>query len=374
MLLLIGLRICTAFDLICDNGPDIDICYVNGFRDGFKLNDEELNFPKNTESFKNSKFELRFRESILKKVPAGIFKDFKNLKKLDMWHCELQQIDVNTFIEANKLEILILELNKISHFENSTFNGAENLQQLDLSNNGIEQLPNGLFTKLIKLNNLDLGYNKLEILDETLFSSLRQLTKLNLEENKLTVISPDLFSKNYKISFLDLRNNQLTDVEVAIQHLNKLKVIFLSRNNLTKLNNYPESINELYINQNQLKKLIINKNIIELNAQNNEISEISANFVYKIETLRLAGNKLWSIEDIEKLKEAEPLNLNAKPLKQISERFFEKNSFFIYLCILTKDLMPNCRKFVSRNYKFSGSISENLYDECLLEFFRIIHY
>lgn len=336
---------CETIDVICERTYEDQECSVNN------LNpiENELNFQTDTKSFRESKLEINFGKSILKKVPAGIFTAYKNLKNLSFSNCKITEIDPNTFTEAHNLKELDLSLNKISSLESSTFEGAECLESLDLSFNIIEDIPTGIFHKLTKLKILFLSYNKIRNIDESTFSSLTQLSQLKLGNNDIKVISPNLFSQNNQISVLELNDNQITNVAESIQHLNKLWFLDLSRNSLTKLESYPDSVKHFYINENHLTKLIINENVKELNATNNEISEFSVKSDNKIIELYLGGNKLTYIDEVTKLSKLKVLAIGSNPLNQIVEKFFEKNIFLTGLNILYTDILVDCRHFGAEN-------------------------
>lgn len=347
MLLLVfcTLTICESIDVVCERSYEDQECSVTNLN----ALDEELNFLTNTKSFRDSKLEISFGKSVLKNVPSEIFTAYKNLKNLSFSNCKITQIEQKSFKEAHNLQELDLSLNKISSLESSTFNGAENLESLDLSFNRIEDIPNELFHKLTKLKILFLSYNKIQTIDESTFSSLTHLNQLKLGNNNIRVISPNLFSQNKKLSVLELNNNQISDVGDSIKNLNKLWFLDLSRNSLTNLNSYPESVKHFYINENHLTKLFINKNVKELNATNNDISEISVNSDNKVVELYLGGNKLENIDEVTKLSNLQVLAIGSNPLKQIAEQFFEKNLLLKGLNILYTDILVDCRHFGTEN-------------------------
>lgn len=300
---------------------------------------DELNFFTNSTSYRDYKNCLIFKRSILKTVPAAMFAAYKNIEYMGLSKCEITQIDENSFEYAQNLKRLHFKHNKISFLKNSTFNGADNLERLDLSFNQIENLPSELFSKLINLNDINLRHNKISFLDDRIFASLKNLSVLVLKHNKLRVISPNLFAQNLEISVLDFSQNQISEIEDSIKNLNKLFWLDLTANRLTKFS--------------------IKKNIKKLSVHNNQISTISVESDSELTDLFLDENKIWSIEDIENLKQFKP----------ISKSFLKNNQFVMTLCLNTK-LMPSCKNFILKNDQEITS----MYLKCVEEFLKIIIY
>lgn len=247
---------CEKIDVKCDE-TNYSTCSMFNFNS----TDKELDFLTNTtQSIRDSITVISFKGSWLGRIPSKVFTAYRNLKALGLSQCKITLIDENTLEDAS-----------------TAFNGGENLEILNLSYNYIEHIPLRLFNKLTKLTHLTFYDNKIKSLDDATFSSLTNLVWLSLQYNELTVISPNVFSQNNEISFLDVSNNQLTDVEDAIKNLKKLETLKLNRNRITKLVNYPQSVQSISIVRNQVTKLFININVVELVANNNKISEIFGN-------------------------------------------------------------------------------------------------
>lgn len=271
----------TELDAVCKNIVLKKMCFMKIWN---PLN-EELNFITNTKIFRDEIIYLGLIEgSISKQLSSEIFKAYENLQILILEGAQITEIIPETFKDAHNLKHLSFEYNEIHSLESSTFNGAERLESLDLSFNQIENLPVGIFRNLTKLNELLISGNNMKNLDVTTFSSLTQLSLLSLG-NKLIELSPKLFSENHEIEYLNLMNNELTnDVYEAIKHLDKLKYLDLSGNKLTELEsfNYPESVEYLYVTDNKITKIFINKNVVKIRAPGNPIMEISGSTFDKL--------------------------------------------------------------------------------------------
>lgn len=272
-----------------------------------------INFYNYPESVK----ELFIQKNQLKKLFIN-----KNVEILNADQNQITQIDGT---DLSKLKDLSLSNNKLTHLNVLTSSRAVSLQHLWVDSNDIEEL--GTFAKLTSLQIIFIEYNKLKNLDESTFSGLRNLSALSLKGNELKAISPNIFSQNTEINWLSFREYQLTDdVQYAIQHLNKLQQLDLNSNKLTKFNNYPESVRELFVVKNQLTKLFINKNVEKLNAEQNQITQIDGNDFSNLKELVLDNNKLKNLKSstFNEAKHLEHLWLNSNEIEELSTGIFSK--------------------------------------------------
>jgi len=90
--------------------------------------------------------------------------------------------------------------------------------------------------RLIDLETLDLSYAATETLDKNTFQGLNNMKVMNLSHNPLTNLNNQLARlKTLKFSY-----NQLTNLNnMPFEGLISLKELFLSHNRLTNLNNQP---------------------------------------------------------------------------------------------------------------------------------------
>lgn len=262
----------TGFDAVCEDIILEKMCFMK------LVNPQnlEINFLSTYNKYRDEILYISLTDgSTLKQLSSEIFTAYKNLQVLILEGAETKEIVPDTFKDAQNLIHLSLEDNQISLLESSTFNGVEKLESLDLSFNQLENLPIGVFQNLTNLKELLLNGNNIKSFDETTFFSLTHLSILSLG-NKISEISPKLFSQNHEIVYLELNKNELTnDVYEAIKHLNKLKFLDLSENNLTELIDYPDSVEYLYVTDNKITKIFINENVVKLRASGNPFEEIS---------------------------------------------------------------------------------------------------
>lgn len=333
--------------VICTKTIEENECSINKFY--MPDDDRKINYLTNTERFRNEIYDIVSSESRLIEVPADIFTAYLNLKGLFLQNCEINKISKNTFLNAKHLNILELSRNKLTDLENTTFEGAENLQSLDLTFNEIETIPSGLFNKINKLLIVYLANNKIKRLNKSTFSSLINLRQLNLDNNQIKTIDSTIFSNNNKLQILQISNNKISEIGDSIKNLNKLWQLDVSKNSLKKLENYPKSVLNLFVNENRLENLFINENVNILNATKNQISEMNFYSYIALKEFYLNDNNLQNIEKLSKLKYVEILHIASNPLNQISNGFFKKNRVLRVLNVLNTGISVDCRHFSSEN-------------------------
>lgn len=333
--------------VLCTKTLEENECSINKFY--FPSDERKINYLTNTEQFRSEINDIVTSESRLVQVPADIFTAYLNLQGLFLQNCAINKIGEKTFQNAKNLLVLDLSKNKITELENTTFEGAGNLQSLDLSFNEIETVPRALFDKIIELKIVYLANNKIKKINKSTFSRLTNLRQLNLDNNQIKTIDSTIFRNNKKMQILQLSNNKISDVGESIKNLNKLWQLDLSRNSLKKLENYPKSVLNLFVNENRLENLFINENVNKLNATKNQISEMDFYSYIALKELYLNDNRLGNIEKLSKLKNIEILHIASNPLHQISNGFFGKNRVLRELNVLNTRISVDCRNFGTSN-------------------------
>ena len=262
--------------------------------------------------------------------------------QLNLAECDLEEIP--NLLAFEKLQILNLSYNKISHIEG--LDKLPELQSLDLGLNRLTQIE-GL-EQLLNIQSLALGFNQL-----TRIQGLEQLTKLRslyLWHNRLTRIEgleqlPNLQLLNLlhnrltriegleqlpNLQLLNLRDNQLTSIE-GLEKLTKLFSLDLSSNQLTSIEGL-EKLTELSfldLGNNQLtciEELGKLSDLYSLNLGSNQLRSIEGlEHLSKLHSLNLSGNQLKSIEGLEALEELDELDSSdnqlshAKGLESLSK-------------------------------------------------------
>lgn len=181
----------------------------------------------------------------------------------------------------------------------------DKISRLDLSGRALETLPEnfGLLTGLVALN---LGANKLSTLPQS-FEKLSSLSNLDLRRNCFEVIPSSLASLSLRS--LNLSGNKLQDVS-ALKSCKELRVLDLSANNITKLENF------LSIS-NQLRTLNLSCNLIK------DIENFTEN-LGAVERLNLRSNIITHIpKSINSLESIEELDFSSNAIKSIDDAFFD---------------------------------------------------
>jgi len=254
--------------------------------------------------------------------------------QLNLAECDLEEIP--NLLAFEKLQILNLSYNKISHIEG--LDKLPELQSLDLGLNRLTQIE-GL-EQLLNIQSLALGFNQL-----TRIQGLEQLTKLRslyLWHNRLTRIEgleqlPNLQLLNLlhnrltriegleqlpNLQLLNLRDNQLTSIE-GLEKLTKLFSLDLSSNQLTSIEGL-EKLTKLFsldLSSNQLTSIEGLEKLTELSfldLGNNQLTCIEElGKLSDLYSLNLGSNQLRSIEGLEHLSKLHSLNLSGNQLKSI---------------------------------------------------------
>lgn len=166
--------------------------------------------------------QLFLLSSGMKRLPRGIFKIFKNLKKYvvqgldtvgeyldnhalikgDFYNAKnvatvllmsvvLDQLRARAFEGAENMSYLTIEACRISSIDKEAFKGLKKLQSLGLKYNYITTLHPGTFSDLVELQHLLLSGNYLKKFTREHVKGLKELNRLSLIGNVLTEVDPD---------------------------------------------------------------------------------------------------------------------------------------------------------------------------------------
>ena len=207
--------------------------------------------------------EIRFYQTGVRTLTAGVFSGFTGLKTLYLRENELVTLDVNVFAELSALTILGLMYNGLETLPAGAFNGLTDLERLYLHGNRLTALDADLFDPLDdSLTEIDLRQNSLTTLPEDVFDGLTGLERLTLNHNDLTTLKTDLFDPlDDSLTILYLHNNSLTTLpEDIFDGLTGLEWLVMSYNDLTTLETdvfdpLDESLTHLYLHRNSLTTL-----------------------------------------------------------------------------------------------------------------------
>nr|CAD7260996.1 unnamed protein product [Timema shepardi] len=192
---------------------------------------------------------------------GGALQKARRLKRLHLFHNQIQELSEDDFMELENLEdlqlgnnllpslngsllplrslrYLNLSQNLLEEFSLQEIRGLRRIRILDLSNNRISRL-SGRMENLVELEtrvmDLRLENNLLKSLDGSLMG-LHGLQILNLSHNFLEKIAPDDLIGLDDLRFLDVSYNQLTTIEETSKtFLPSLEGLIASNNLLTLL-------------------------------------------------------------------------------------------------------------------------------------------
>ena len=130
-------------------------------------------------------------ETVLTKLPKGIFKDLRSLKYLR------------------------LDFNGIKRLPAGVFEGMAHLDELRLNNNQLKNLTNDPFKDLLQLRILRLNENQITSINRDTFRNQTNLEKLYLFDNNLKRLPQNLLFNLTSLVRLNLNSNQLSEIPIG---------------------------------------------------------------------------------------------------------------------------------------------------------------
>lgn len=286
--------------------------------------------------------------------------DYEYLKYLNLSHNKLSKLDDNNFSYLTELVYLNLSYNRLTYLP-SDFGELNNLQELYLNNNNLSSLPHTFFT-IKSLIRLDLSHNnftEIPIINNSLLhmssegdtsiNLLKNLQYFNMSHNKLTEFPSNLCSLK-KLEELNLSNNSITNIDNNINYMKNLKILILNNN---KIKNIPVellnlSLNTLNLNNNEIECLPLPLHFEPLNSSTLSSSSISPNKPFEISSLKylfLANNKIKELNNsISIYNSLVELNLENNLISNIEENIFNK-----FTLLRNFNLSKNLINFIPEN-------------------------
>lgn len=177
---------------------------------------------------------LNLSRNKLKEIPALIFVNAINLKDIDLSNNLIARVDKMAFEGGKSIEILNLSCNHLTRLEALS---SPKLITLDVSRNNITNFDDNFFGNLSDLKYLNLSFNPLGKLKANTFDRLLYLEELNLRQINLSTIETGTFSHQHKLTFLDLNENNLKtfDFDLFFPIAHDLRTLRLGGNQLTHL-------------------------------------------------------------------------------------------------------------------------------------------
>lgn len=271
---------------------------------------------------------IKFFNSHLLYVPTGIFRYFGEVRDFDISKSEIIELHRNSFEGAKNLIYLTISHNKIKELGASLFIDSSSLFVLDLSYNNITKIDKYAFVDARSVSRLSLSYNKLHELHQDLFRDMHFLDQIYLNDNEIETIHPMLFEFNYQLSKISLDNNKLHSFDVDMfKNFKYLETLQFGGNYLTFFNSsqIEAKLKMLILSKNNLTELIVNK-IDVLDASNNHLSSITftGRGQNTIKQLILCNNSITNIDNIVTQEELESLDLSFNQIGSVTITTFAK--------------------------------------------------
>lgn len=184
--------------------------------------------------------------------------------------------------------------------------------KLNLSNNEIAN--NASFAKLHDLQELDVSFNSISNL--SCLANNIHLTVLNISNNELSDINGIKFLPNLRK--LDISKNMLSGaLDFKAHNLQNLEELDVSENQLTSisgLENLP-NLRSLVANDDRIVQILcstLHKNLKKLSLKANNIGKLDLDVFPSLRILRVDGNCLTSVSNIQRLRHLEEISFKCQ--------------------------------------------------------------
>ena len=277
---------------------------------------------------------LELNKNKLEKIPGLTFHGLKNVKILKLRKNNLRYLDDGAFYGLDSIEQLYLDRNQVVTVNKGWLYGLRKLQVLSLSYNQVDYIEDDGWEFCEQVFRLNLQGNQLEIVERNILRTLPSLKYLNLRDNLISHIeAQDTFEEVPLLEELYLDGNQLShtieDTQAPFKHLDQLKVLGLSRNNIKSIGNLA---------------LVGLKHIEELDFSDNIISTVQENpfsHLADLRTINLNSSSLlcdcnlrWLAEFVNQTRLrgvtgicAHPENLKDRPVTSLESEMFTCEDF-----------------------------------------------
>ncbi|XP_055313720.1 leucine-rich repeat-containing G-protein coupled receptor 4-like [Sitodiplosis mosellana] len=244
---------------------------------------------------------LTFNVKLWSTPPKDLLNQTRNIHSIDVSGQSLKAIDNKGLCDWPYIKFIFAEENNITSLPSQALAGCHLLNTLSLSKNNISEIYDDAFHGLSLLTNLNLSNNQITSLSGNVFKPLTSLKTLRLNNNQMQAIDTDHFENNRKLEILDLSYNQI----IAIDHgsfwkLKKLLTLDLSYNpGLNSLDlSEMDRLHDVIVNGASLTYLRIPTYVVNVFANNNNITQLKIDPNGSLEELCLSYNALRNISDL----------------------------------------------------------------------------
>lgn len=159
---------------------------------------------------------LTIIDSAIEEIEQNSLVQLENLQVLEISLSELQRLDDFTFGNLTNLNQLILNDNFISEIDPYTFSNLTNLRELELKNNELEVIYADTFIGLTNVEVIDLSGNPIKNIEESSFDSCISLRKLILEKSSHVYLSDLHFSHDFEVVFVTSEQTSQQRLQMVI--------------------------------------------------------------------------------------------------------------------------------------------------------------
>ena len=203
---------------------------------------------------------VSFRLSELYQVPSDLFRQFKEMKHLDLEMTQLQELFSENFRNANNLLYFMARYNSLTQLREETFVHCKSLKYIILQYNNISIIHPNAFEGLTKLEGLYIDYNPIKTITGSILKPLTNLENFSAAHCRLNTIPNDMFTSNERMSTLNLGNNELEYFnDEQFDNLPHLESIYFNDNKFKKLDLTYCKSTEINVERNQLEEIGLNK-------------------------------------------------------------------------------------------------------------------
>ena len=337
---------------------------------------------------------LDLAHNLIDSVWSSMFKGLSYLQRLDLSHNELANLDAGSFsnminlyeldISNNKLITLHSSLfyglvglssinlnnNSIGNIGSAIFQSVSNLRELHLSSNNLTTIPKALLN-LSFMKTLDLSWNNISLIYEKSFDGLANLIHLNLSSNKIQNLTLTAFEGISSLLSIDLSDNNLTHIEEeAFLILTNLQVLKISKNNLTDMDGLfagMEKLLVLDISQNKISKFdyaFLPRQLLELNLSHNRVHKLGNHYevhnFLKLSKLNVSFNNLTILKEISLPNSIDTAILNHNAINKIDAGTFHDKTNLHHLDLSYNNLQKISPFAVKKKWSLKGKTNLRL--------------
>jgi len=261
-----------------------------------------------------------------------------NIKDMNKFLPNLTNVDLSRnsiqYLEGLPKKLLSLNLSENNIDDMTSFGQFHDLQYLNLSSNHLVNLSN--IRNNIHLSELNLSNNELNNLKG--IEKLINLTKLNLSQNKLIGELDLSKSELPHLEVLNLSENNIQSV-IGIENLPELRVLDLTENQVIHIS--------CSVKHKSLKKLILKLN---------NLKKLNLEPFPHLRVLRIDGNSLNVLTDINRLKYLQELSVKCQSNTNIVDNIMQNSTI-----LQTLDLSGNVRFDLARFANQTREIQSRTY-------------